>query len=32
MKTGGSPQYFVTDCGIKKRVYKFQKDIDVDLF
>ena len=32
MKTGGSLKYFVTDCGIQKRVYKFEKDIDVDLF
>ena len=31
MKTGGSLKYFVTDCGIKMRVYKFEKDIDVDL-
>ena len=31
MKTGGSLKYFVIDCGIKMRVYKFEKDIDVDL-
>ena len=32
MKTGGSLKYFLTDCVIKKRVYKFEKDIEVGLF
>ena len=32
MKTGVTPIYFVTDSGIKRRVYEFEKVIDVDLF
>ena len=32
METAGSLKDFVADCGIKKRMYEFEKDTDVDLF